>query len=248
MYLTEVSTWDMVKKLYRYKLNSYFGVFTSLVIIQILSILFSLNGTGSSGGSSDTFEYNMNIYSGTLILAFMMGWAFLVATLITTKAYRYDDSSFVSNRTASHFSNILFLFSASIIAGITVYFSYHLFLSVVSLFMKVRVVQADTLTPIQLAQGITASVLYIFLFTSLGYLTGMLVQVQKFFVFVLPALFIGALIIDGNLSDEPRLLISLGSFYGLETSFIVFVFKTLLTTGALYGVSILVSRRVEVRP
>lgn len=246
MYLTEVNTWDIVKKQYRYKLKSYFGVFTSLMAIQLLAIFFSLNGTGMSGGSSGTLDYEVHYFTSDIIQVFMMLWAFIQAIIITTKAYRYDDYAFVTNRMISHYSNVLFLFSASVFAGVTVYLSSHLFKVIIYIVKDSSSIMMDSLTVTGLLSGIAASILYIFLFASVGYFVGMLVQFHKIFSFLLPAAFFGTLILDG-LTREPALLVNISTFFGSETSFFVFLIKIIGVSFLFLLGSMGVSSRMEVR-
>ena len=246
MYLAEVSSWEIVKKQYRYKLRSYFGVFSSLVVIQILASFFSLNGTGMSGGSSGTFSYNVYYYSGDLILAFVMIWGFITAIIITTKAYRYDDYSFVTNRKISHFSNILFLMSASLFAGITVFLSSHLYRLLAVYVKHVDGIMMNQLTITQILKGVSATVLYIFLFVSIGYFVGMLIQVNRLFSFLIPVGFIGFLIMDG-LHNDPTLLQTIALFFGSEALLTLLFVKTIAVSALFYVLAILISNRMEVR-
>ncbi len=246
MYLAEVKAWDVVKKQYRYKLKSYFGVFTSLIVIQLLAIFFSFNGTGMSGGSSGTLDYEVHYFTSDIIQVFMMLWAFISAIIITTKAYRYDDYAFVTNRRISHYSNMLFLFSASVFAGVTVYLSTHLFKWITYMVKDQSTIMVDSLTGTGLVTGTAASILYIFLFASAGYFVGMLVQFNKIFSLLLPVMFVGALILDG-LTGNPTLLVNAGTFFGSETSFIIFLIKILGVSFLLLLGSMGVSNRMEVR-
>ncbi|KZE64815.1 hypothetical protein AWM68_09150 [Fictibacillus phosphorivorans] len=246
MYLTEVKSWDIVKKQYRYKLKSYFGVFTSLVFIQLLAIFFSFNGTGMSGGASNSISYEVNYYSGDIILVFMMIWAFITAIIITTKAYRYDDFSFITNRSISHFSNILFLLSVSIFAGISVYLSTHLFQVLVFYLKDNFSIIKDTLSVTTWLTGISASTLYIFLFASAGYFIGVLIQLHRGFAFIIPTFLFGGLIMDG-LGGNPTLFMNVSKFFGAETSFFLFAVKVLVVSIVLLLSSIGISNRMEVR-
>ncbi len=247
MYLTKVSLWDVVKKQFRFKMKSYRGMFTSLMMLQIIGILFSLGGEGGGGGGSETFSYDMNYYSGNIILAFMMIWAFISAIVVTTQAYRFDDYSFVANRLSSHLSNILFLGWASVIGGVTfVLASQSLKLAI--LFQKDReFIESQPITMLQMAEGLTATILYLFLFTALGYLVGMLVQRNKAFIIILPALFFGSLFLNVFLASESTLVIDIGQIFVRETSFLLFMLKVLLTSALAYAISVWVSNSLEVR-
>jgi len=247
MYLTKVSLWDVVKKQFRFKLKSFRGMFTSLMILQVMAILFSLGGEGGGGGGSDTFSYDMKFYSGNIIIAFMMIWAFISAIVVTTQAYRYDDYTFVANRLSSHLANILFLGWASVIGGVTfVLASQSLKLSV--FFLKDReFVESQPLTVLQMAEGLAATILYLFLFTAIGYLVGMLVQRSRVFMIILPGLLFGSLFLNVLLASESTLVIDIGQFFVRETSFLLFTLKVLLASALAYAISAWISNSLEVR-
>jgi hypothetical protein len=247
MYLTKVSLWGVVKKQLRFKIKSYRGMFTSLMLLQIIGLLFSIGGEGGGGGGSETFSYNMNYYSGNILLAFMMIWAFISAIVVTTQAYRFDDYSFVANRLSSHLSNILFLGWASIIGGVTFLLASQS-LKLAILFQKGReVIESQPMTLPQMAEGLTATILYLFLFTALGYLAGILVQRSKVFIIILPALLFGSLFLNVFLASESTYVIDIGQIFVRETSFLLFLLKVLLTSAIAYGVSVLISNSLEVR-
>jgi hypothetical protein len=247
MYLTKVSLWDVVKKQFRFKLKSFRGMFTSLMILQVMAILFSLGGEGGGGGGSETFSYDMKFYSGNIIIAFMMIWAFISAIVVTTQAYRFDDYAFVSNRLSSHLANILFLGWASVIGGVTFLLaSQSLKLSV--FFLKDReFVESQPLTVLQMAEGLAATILYLFLFTAIGYLVGMLVQRSKIFMIVIPGLLFGSLFLNVLVGSESTLVIDIGQFFIRETSFLLFTLKVLLASLLAYGISAWISNSLEVR-
>ncbi|MBN3553125.1 hypothetical protein JYA63_02480 [Fictibacillus nanhaiensis] len=246
MYLAEVKAWDIVRKQYRYKLKSYFSVFTSLIVIQLLAILFSFNGTGMGGGTSNSISYEFYYYTSDIILVFMMIWAFITAIIITTRAYRYDDFSFVTNRTISQVSNILFLLSASIFAGITVYLSTHLFQILAFYFKDNYSIIVDSLSFTEFLMGMITSILYIFLFASAGYLFGILVQLHKGFLLIIPTILFGGLILDG-IGGNPTLFVNVTNFFGEETSFILFICKVAIVSSILLLASLGISNRMEVR-
>lgn len=117
MSLSKPNLASVVKKQYVHKLKANIGVFTSLLAVQILAILFSRNGVGSSGSGMNDFSINVQFYSADMVLVFTFIWAFITSLLLTTKVNRYPDFSFVTNRLSSNLANIYFLVTASFIAG-----------------------------------------------------------------------------------------------------------------------------------
>lgn len=186
MYLTEVKLADIVKKQFIYKLKAYISVFNSLLIIQVIAMFLSTNGSsGSYGSGSDGISFSFNLYNGDLIIIVSMLWAFISAIIITTKAYRNDDFVFISNRLSSNLSNIFFLKAASIVAGITAMLSGILFKVIIYLTLDDGNVIGTVVSFRDLVVGIIMSILYILLFASLGYLVGMLVQFSKWVSLIL---------------------------------------------------------------
>ncbi|WP_421383118.1 hypothetical protein ACOJQI_02215 [Bacillus salacetis] len=248
MYLAEVSMWDVVKKQFRFKLKSYRGVFSSLMVLQIIGLLFSMNGEGMSGGGTEYFGYEVKFFTGSLILAFVMVWAFISSILFTTKAYRYDDFSFVSNRAASHFSNILFMMYSSVLAAVTVYLSSYVLKLIVQLSGSGAYILSAPMTFGGFLSGMGGMILYIFLLAALGYVCGMLVQYSKIFLGVLPAVVFGAVFLEGFYShNEPTLIPMIFSFFGRETSFFLFAVKVIVVSAIAFGTAILISNRMEVK-
>ncbi|WP_139378293.1 hypothetical protein [Mesobacillus jeotgali] len=247
MSLTKVSLGEIVKKQVHFKLKSYRGMFTSLMVLQIIGILFSFGGEGGGGGSTENFSYDMKYYSGNIILAFMLIWAFISAIVVTTQAYRFDDYTFVANRLSSHLSNILFLSLASVIGG-TTFLLANQSLKLSVLFLQDReFIERQPLTLLQMGEGFVATILYLFLFTALGYFFGMLVQRNKIFIIIIPALLFGSLFINVFLASESTFVIDVGQIFVRETSFLMFVLKVLFSSILAYGIAIWISNSLEVR-
>lgn len=117
MSFTQTSLVDVVRKQYAFKLKAYLLAFGTLVGLQLLAIFFSFGGVANMGTGSDDLEMNVTLYSADIVIVFTMLWAFITGILLTTKAYRYDDFAFVTNRVSSHLANALFLVTASIVGG-----------------------------------------------------------------------------------------------------------------------------------
>lgn len=248
MSLTQVNMKDIVKKQYRYKLKAYIQVLSSLMFIQLLALLFSLNGVASMGSGGGLVDLEVKYYSADMVLAFTMLWGFISAILITTKAYRNDDFVFVANRLSSNLANILFLLTASVIGGITAILSSYLLRVVIQLFQTDVILKSSQVlaAPWDLLLGIFSAVLYIFLVCSLGYLVGTLVQLNKLFAVLLPAGFIGLLLLNG-LSGNAGLIGSIFVFFITESSLPLFVIKVMVTAGLLFFGSAVLSNRLEVK-
>lgn len=246
MSLTEVNPGSVVMKQYTFKLKAYNGLFTSMVITQVIAILFSLGGTHSTGSSSNNFSINISYYSANMIIIFTLIWAFIIAIIITGAEYKNNDFSFVTNRLTSNVSNMLFLLTASVVSGITAILAGYFINVLVILFMEVEIVVDPGADVLAVSIGLLAVILYLLLLSSIGYLFGTLIRLQKLFAVVLPALLVGSLIISANMRDEPTIL-KWVNFYIQESSFLLFTVKVLVTVAILFGGSIVISNRMEVR-
>ncbi len=117
-YIT-VNLTNVILNQYRFKLKAYLGTLTTLIFVQLIAILLSLGGVGGSGAGNGSISININDYSGDMVTSFTVFWAFITGILITTKSYDEVGYTFVTNRLSNNLANILFLFTASIFAGIT---------------------------------------------------------------------------------------------------------------------------------
>ncbi|MEH7010827.1 hypothetical protein V7087_08390 [Neobacillus niacini] len=245
MSLSRIRLQDIVKKQYAYKLRAYIQVFMSLVFIQMLAILFSFNGVGMMGTSSNTFDINVHFYSADIVVIFTMLWALITAILITTQTYRNDDFAFITNRLSSNLSNMLFLLTASMIGGFTAMLSSYVMRILMYVFGGTEYLYTPTAASEWLI-GFIASILYVLLFTALGYFFGTLVQINKVFVVLLPALFIGLLIVGAGTMNG-TVLNNVFEFIFMESSLAIFMVKIVILAALLFSGSALMSNRMEVR-
>lgn len=247
MSLSKISLVHVVKKQFLYKLSAYTGVFNSLLLIQGIAILLSFGSTASMGSSSYGIDMDIDYKSADTVVVLTMLWAFINAITIITKKYREDDFAFVTNRLSNNLSNILFLFVASIIGGVTAILSAFL-VRVISFFIlqNQSIIGHDVLYSTQeILSGIVVTILYLFLFCSLGYFAGWLTQLHKSLVVVVPVAFVGLYIAIGW-SGSNVLLHSI-EFYAKETNVLLFVSKTVITSLLFFMVAVMISNRLEVR-
>lgn len=246
MSLTTTSLAHNVKQLYRYKLHAYFTVFGSLIAVQLLGLLLSLNGVGQFATYFDHIYIHVNHFSANFIIIFSLMWVFIIAVTVTTQPYRDADFVFVANRMSSHLSNILFLLTASVIGGVTAMLCGFVLKLVAGYILYQDLVFQQTLSLPELLLGLAAASLYMILLSSAGFLAGMLSQLHKAVKFVLPALVLAMLIME---TGSPRLpiMIMLAQFFTNEDSFVIFVIKVAASSSLLFGTALLISNRLEVR-
>lgn len=244
MSLNNPSLSKLVGKQWLFKWKGFAGVFNSMVALQLLAIVFTWGGTGQSGTSMGNVSLSMSFYSTDTVVALTMGWAFFSAILITTKAYRNDDFLFVTNRLSSNLANMLFLVSASVVAGLTAIISQYAI-------QMIQYVQGHTFisstAPLALGEwltGASATILYVLFFGAIGYLIGCITQMHRTLVVIVPVVLIGLLFIFSSFVPD---VFSFFRFYFQEHTFWLFTIKMVGTILFLFVASILVSNRQEVQ-
>ncbi|MCD8508866.1 MAG: hypothetical protein LRY73_02540 [Bacillus sp. (in: Bacteria)] len=198
MSLSETSVIQVAKKLFDYKLKAYVGLFFSLVVVQVFALLFSMNGVMQSGFGSGALFVNTSTYSGDVVITFTMLWAFIAAITLTTKDLRNNDFMFVSNRTSTSLANIVFFLLLSIVGAMTATLGSVLVRVVVYFTHRTQYVteQYFFLPPNELLLTMYVTAFYLLLLCALGYLAGMLVQVNKIFIVLLPSVVVGYLMLE----------------------------------------------------
>lgn len=249
MYLTEPRLFDIVKKQVNYKLNAYTGVFSSLMIIQIIGILFGFGAIGSSGfGMNDTLDVSKENFSNDVPVVFTMFWAFITGVLVTTKAYRNDIFSLVANRLSHHLSSFLFLLISACIAGVTMVLSGSI-IQLSAQFKVDSILIASTSiiqNPVEFLAMIATAILYTILFMSVGYIVGSVAQKSMaLVVLIVVALFVAPILqLDLNIGT---FIGEVAKFFGEETSLLIFSLKILAAAAFLFAASIGVTNKLEVK-
>jgi len=248
MFLTEMSLFELVKKQYKFKINVYIRVFSALMATQLIAILISMSGVASSGTGTEGIQLNITYYSADMVIGLTMVWAFLSSMLITTRAYRFDDFIFVATRLSSNLANALFLLTTSIVGGVTAMLSGYLLKVVIFLVKGTHLVQGDSIfhAPQELLLGIFASTLYIFFFCALGYLFGMLTQIYKPLIVLLPVAILGISFIH-SMGGEGPIIELFFQFFFKEASIWIFFVKMLISSVFLLSCSAAISNRMGVR-
>lgn len=243
MFLSNRTLGEVVKVQVKFKLNSYMSAFMGLIIVQILGLLFSINGTSSMGSSLYNVWVNVSLISNDLIFIFVVIWAFFVGHLMTTKAYLYDDFSFVATRLSSNLANIIVLFLMSLFAGATSILTNYVGRFILLLFDKVDYMRSPGLLDDPLSSILNFMVVTVLILTvaSSGYLVGMLTQKNKLLLLLLPVIVIGLMMAE----LWPTVLSFL--FYENVSMWVLLV-KLLVLTITCFALAIFFSNRLEVRP
>jgi hypothetical protein len=245
--VSKVSLTNVVFMQYRYKLKAFTGVYMGLIMVQMIGILLSLGGNGGASFSNGMYTVDVTISSSSLVIMLTMVWAFLNAILITTKAYREDDFTFVSNRLTYNLSNIAFLLTACVIGAVTALLTTGItrILTYVMIDIDFFLTFAQEVTVGDYTRGAIVAFLYILLAATVGYLIGMMTQFNKGLIILLPVIIIGLSVVTQSNSNPG--FVNILEFYFIEHSFILFSIKAIVTILIGFGLSIVLSNRLEVR-
>ncbi|QUG43167.1 hypothetical protein KD050_08020 [Psychrobacillus sp. INOP01] len=241
MFLSNSSLAGVVLSQVKFKINAYSGLIYSLIILQLMGILFA-SGASSSGTSINSISINLNISSIDPSFLFVSLLAISVGNLITTKAYRYDDFSFVATRLSSNLANIIVLLIFSCFAGLTTFLSGYIMRIILTIYSSSEFVGSTGIIedPIRSLLTILAMITLFWMFSSLGYLVGMLFQKHKLLFFGVLAIFIMLLV--------SKTWIKILEFIFVENgSLLIFTIKIISITIIFIAASIAISHRLEVR-
>lgn len=244
MYLTEPKLFDIVKKQFRFQLNTSGAAFTTLIILQIIT---SIPGFSSAHYYPDLSEFpNIGFINlsndgpvGVTIL-----WALFMGFLLTSSARRNESFTFVTTRLSHHLSNLAFMLTSAVISGITVALTG----SAIKLLTFLRHSEVIVNTPgLMTAPGdfmlrIVTAITYIALFFLIGYTIGSLLQQIVWFI---PIVIIGWIIFVFGF--QPFNLGSIASFFANEYSVTLFLLKISGTIIALFTFSVAITNLLEVR-
>lgn len=247
MSLSKISTGTVVKNQFQYKLKANIGLFTSLVMLQMFALLLSLGGNGGGMSGGQGFEIRDTYYGTYNIIAFTALWGFVHAVIMSTKTDWEKSFSFVGNRFTHDLSNILFLFFASLIAGIFTILSAFALRVIIYYFFDLKLLAGDNfiITIEEVGSGVLTAVLLLFLLCSVGYLLGTITRLHRLLPVILPVVIIG--VIFALVRAGSNLMLRMYIFYFEESNAFFFIIKTGVSALVLLGIAILISSRTEVR-
>lgn len=233
---------SVAKKQYFFKLKACSVFFLSLVITQMLGIIFSLSGQGGRMSThSGTYSVEISMLYSVPVFIFTVICAMACAIYLNAQEYKNVDFTFVSNRISGNISNIAFLITYAAIGAVTTGLS-ATFIRAAKLLMTGAENILETgfsITPIELACSIGSTFLYVLLFSSAAYLCAVLISKSKMFILLILAVVVLLPRTDG-FKDLVKLIT-------LENSFIMFMIKVIVISVICLGTSILLSNNLEVR-
>lgn len=237
-------TSDIVKKLLLYKFQSYVGVIWTLMTLQGIGILFSMNGVGQAGFSMSGMRIDSILYNANMVFTFTMLWIFISAIIITTKANQLDDYTFITTRKTSNIANGLFLIVAALFGALTSMLSSALIRVIYSIFGGEGITLAVTYSVSDWLLGFWTAFFYLVFLAAAGYFIGMIFQLHVFIRTVVVILIISAFFgasISGNVVE------AIFVFIFQESNVILFALKTTVSAGILFVATLLFTEKMEVR-
>ncbi|SDN80431.1 hypothetical protein SAMN05518871_107248 [Psychrobacillus sp. OK028] len=241
MFLSNSSLFSVVKAQVKFKINAYNGLIYSLIILQVLGILLGGNA-GSSGTSINSTTISLNTSTNDVSFILVSLLAISVGNLLTTKAYRYDDFSFVATRLSSNIANFIVLFIFSCFAGVTTYFSGYVMRLILHFKSTSEFVDSSSIfnNPSSFLLTIVAIITMLWLFSSIGYIAGILFQMHKLFFF-------GAVVIVVMLLMTGTWIRISESIFVENGSLLILIMKVIIITILLLATSTAISNRLGVR-
>lgn len=245
MSLTEVSLINNVKKQIRYKIKSYTGIFHALVILQLLGLFLSTIGEGSMSEPGTYFSISVEYFTSGVVVGMTAVWLFINTLLITTKAYREDDFTFITSRLSRLWANIGFVFLLSVIGAV----SAHLAINALKVYLIIQndeLIMSNSLSSVSLITGLLGLLGYFILVSASAYTIGSIIQRSK----VIAILVSVSLIILGNIMIrfQGEELIAQGLyFFTREPNLALFWIKIIFTSSLLFLVSWMMSKNQEVQ-
>ena len=243
MYLRVTSLLEVSVKQYFFKLKAHAELVFGLITIQMAALLISLSGSFSMSSGNAYLTVGAKYYSADTSIVLTLFWVFFVAVTLTAPHNKKIDFTFVSNRVSSNLSNVGLLLTACVFGGLTA----------TLLGVPLREILYFTTDRTQiLASGFyialgdlllsaVAAIFYMVLIAASGYFLGVLMRINVIFVLIVAAIIFGLAWI------KPESIQAVYDFFAAETSLMVFAAKIILAAVVLFGMSTLISDRMEVR-
>ncbi|EHQ89579.1 hypothetical protein [Desulfosporosinus youngiae] len=238
---------QIVLKQYLYKLKGHSGLIYSLIFTQLLGLLSSLGMRGSMSSGGEFIWVSVNTYSGDVILIFSFIWIIIVSSLIGSQSYRSIGFSVVSNRMTDHTSNIMLLLTSAVFAGVTGV--------LMSVGQRIIMIMTQSegeflvgelgIAPQNLLLGIFVASLYLILLAAITYLIQTISTLNK-----TSAIILGMVILTFGFGYIRIFAFNFGNlmgFYISESSLELFVLKVFSTVCLLFGLSMFISKLMEVK-
>src|SRR5690625_3113036 len=166
----QTNFFDSIKTQYQFKLRAHHGMFSTMIIVQIIVLFLGYNSVGSG---INNVSVNSVVYSGEAIIILTIAWAAIMGFRLTMKQSKNMMFTFVTDRKTNHISNVLFIVTLSIIGGISAYLLSFIFK--ISMYLwkgSENLLFIEEITLNGLLIGLSATVLYALLLAAFAYFIG----------------------------------------------------------------------------
>lgn len=243
MYLNEASLFDVVRKQIRFKMKSYTGIYHSLFILQILGLFVASIGEGSMSEFGYGRSISVESFSSTVVVAMTAVWLFINTLLLTTRAYREDDFTFISTRWSRHLANFSFVVVLALLGTVTAFLATNA-LKVYLFYKKSELIIMHT-HPFSILTSLIVLFFYLILIAAIAYTIGSIIQRNKVLGISISLFFLVLGMISIDIDGTP--ITFLLDFFMNETSLILLLLKIVLANGLLFIISWKVLDNQEVR-
>jgi len=226
--------------------------FVYLIILHLIGYFFSFSTGMGFGSSGNSFEFIYRNFTPTTLYVLTILWMIMQGfTLAEEKSRQYY---MVSNNFTAYFSDIAVLEIYALIGGTLTLFSGFLLQVFGTIFMENFVLHSlyGSMGTLNYLTLFLTGTLYFLIFGTAAYLVGIL-RVRYQTRFALGALAAAVVIIllsilSASILQRPIFIdvASLFRFYLEETRFFIWLIKVLLTIAALYGLSYVSIKNMEV--
>lgn len=231
----------ILKKQFLYKVHAHYSMFSTMVILQLIGVIFAFGGE-NYGTGTENIMLNVKISSGSIVIGFTLFWIFIMAILMTTKQNKSMMHTFITNKKLNHLSNILFLLLLSVIGGISSYLIGFFIKTITFLWYSTEnIIVVEKITFVEVILGIVVTTLYMFLLGAIGYFLGEIFALHRLFIIIIPVIFIGFLIIFHESALGPMF-----DFFTQESNFVIFTIKVFIVTSVLFLIASQIDRYSEV--
>jgi len=192
MSLNDVSMMQNVRKQVWWKLSSYSSVFMTIIAVQIMASLLTLNGTSHMSSGNDELRVGVSSYSLDSILMFSTVTVFIISSMLASKHMVEENFSIVTTRLTASLSTIVAQLIICVITTCTALSSFYIF----AFIMRLRKSEEPFL--LQTAVEVKTLVLFFSLLVVLsaaGFLVGSFLQTNRWIIAI-----IGVVVIIGLFS------------------------------------------------
>lgn len=246
MSLIEVRLIDVVKKQVQFKLKSYLGIFHSLIILQIFGLFLSTLGVSNMTEPGYGRSISVDYFNNGVLIGITAVWLFINTLLLTTKAYREDDFTFVSTRKSRLLADVCFIVLLALLGTVTSLLATNV-LKVLLSFSHVDLIVTNSLSFFTIMTTLLMVLSYFILVGAIAYTIGSIIQRNKLVAIVLSMMFIIIGMISIIIGGEEKQIDLLISFFTKEPVFIFLLIKIFLANGLLFFISWKVANNQEVR-